>query len=347
LTKEPRFLRVSASGATDIGHHREHNEDNVLLRADLNLFIVADGAGGHNAGNVASALATTSIANAYESGATRFANGGEADALAPAAARRLAAAVHRANREIVGIAKSSNKYKGMGTTVVAACFSPESCELHVAHVGDSRCYRLRGGDLEQLTHDHSLFNDVLEMRPEIEEAALSRLPRHVVTRALGMDDAIRVSVRTHRVWPGDRYILCSDGLTDSLDDDTIADKLGAVALTPDSVVRGLIDAALFTGADDNIAALVLIAEKADEGATQPARRGGRMKQSSKPMIDLPEMRGTLGSAPEILITNVEEELGDDDEPQITVVPAEGGTPTLMDAFAGLRMKRPRPSNPGD
>jgi len=118
----------------------------------------------------------------------------------------------------------------------------------------------------------------------------------------------------------------------------------------DSVVRGLIDAALFTGADDNIAALVLIAEKADEGATQPARRGGRMKQSSKPMIDLPEMRGTLGSAPEILITNVEEELGDDDEPQITVVPAEGGTPTLMDAFAGLRMKRPRsvrsaPSSP--
>ncbi len=339
---------MNASGATDIGHHREHNEDNVLLRADLNLYIVADGAGGHNAGNVASALATTSIANAYESGAARFSGGGEADALAPPAARRLAAAVHRANREIVGIAKSSNKYKGMGTTVVAACFSPESCELHIAHVGDSRCYRLRAGDLEQLTHDHSLFNDVLEMRPEIEEAALARLPRHVVTRALGMDDAIRVSVRSHRVWPGDRYILCSDGLTDSLDDDTIADKLGVEALTPDSVVRGLIDAALFTGADDNIAALVLIAEKADEGAIQPARRGGRMKQSSKPMIDLPEMRGTLGSAPEILITNVEEELGgDDDEPQITVVPAEGGTPTLMDAFAGLRMKRPRPSNAGD
>ncbi len=112
-------------------------------------------------------------------------------------------------------------------------------------------------------------------------------------------------------------------------------------------MRGLIDAALFAGADDNIAALVLIAEKADEGATQPARRGGRLKQSSKPMIELPEMRGTLGSAPEIIITNVEEELGGDDEPQISVVPSDAATPTLMDAFAGLRMKRRRPSNPGD
>jgi serine/threonine protein phosphatase PrpC len=342
LSKEPRFLTLSASGATDIGRHREHNEDTVLVRADLNLFIVADGAGGHNAGNVASALATTSIANAYESGGVRFGSGGDVG-LGAVAARRLAAAVHRANREIVEIAKSSNKYKGMGTTVVAACFSPDSCELHVAHVGDSRCYRLRGEDIEQLTHDHSLFNDVLEMRPEIDDSVLAKLPRHVVTRALGMDDSFRVSIRTHGVSPGDRFLLCSDGVTDALDDHTIGQKLGQDGLTPEKLVREIIDAALFTGVDDNIAALVLVAEKANEGATQPTKRGSR--PPARLLVDVPGMADLLASAPEIIITNVDE--FDDDDPQITVVPSDGATETLLDAFAGLRMKKPRRSNPGD
>jgi serine/threonine protein phosphatase PrpC len=343
LSKEPRFLKLSASGATDIGRHREHNEDTVLVRADLNLFIVADGAGGHNAGNVASALATTSIANAYESGGARFVSGGDGGGLGPVAARRLAAAVHRANREIVEIAKSSNKYKGMGTTVVAACFSPESCELHVAHVGDSRCYRLRGDAIEQLTHDHSLFNDVLEMRPEIDDSVLAKLPRHVVTRALGMDDSFRVSVRTHGVAPGDRFLLCSDGVTDALDDDTIASKLGLESLTPEQLVREIIDAALFTGVDDNIAVLVLVAEKANEGATQPTKRGSR--PPPRLLIDVPGMADLMASGPEIIITNVDE--FDDDDPQITVVPSDGATETLLDAFAGLRMKKPRRNNPGE
>jgi len=343
LSREPRFLRLTASGATDIGHRREHNEDTVLVRTDLHLYIVADGAGGHNAGNVASALATTSIANGFESGASRFVSGGEGDVLAPALARRLAVAVHRANREIVDIAKSSNKYRGMGTTVVATCFSPATCELHVAHVGDSRCYRLRGTDIEQLTHDHSLFNDVLEMRPEIDDAALARLPRHVVTRALGMDERVRVSVRTHFVAPGDRFLLCTDGLTDALDDDAIAARLGVTA-APEAIVRELITAALRAGADDNIAALVLLAEKADEGAVQPAKRAVRTVSHAQPAVALADSAETSASEPEIIITNVEDL--DDDDPTITVVPAYPTINTLLDAFAGLRMK-PRKNNPGD
>lgn len=341
-----RYLTVSASGGTDIGRNRDHNEDTVLLRADLNLFIVADGAGGHNAGNVASALATTSLANAFESTAKSFPGSEEEDDLGPPAARRLATAIHRANKDIVEIAKSSNKYKGMGTTVVAASFTTETGALHIAHVGDSRCYRLRGGMLEQLTYDHSLLNDVLEMRPDIDDAALARLPRHVVTRALGMDDDIRVSVRTYRVVPGDRYLLCSDGLTDALDDETIADKLGQHALTPDSIVRAFIEAALFCGADDNIAALVLLVEATDQEAVHYPRRFHKAKPKARPQVDAPPpMRGQMGSAPEIIVVGVEEHDGD---APIHIVPADSATPSLLDAFAGLRsMRARRPSNPGD
>jgi protein phosphatase len=341
-----RYLRVLASAGTDIGQNREHNEDTILLRADLNLFIVADGAGGHNAGNVASALATTALANAFEATVKTFSGAPEDEDLGSPAARRLATAIHRANKEVVGVARTSNKYKGMGTTVVAACFVPEEQMLHVAHVGDSRCYRLRGGVLEQLTHDHSLLNDVLEMRPDIDDAALKRLPRNVVTRALGMDEDIRVSVRSHRTLPGDRYLLCSDGLTDALDEETLADKLGMQALTPDSVVRALIDAALFVGADDNIAALVILCEEADAEAPKIQRRFGRAKPKAKPQVDAPAaVRGTFGSAPEIIVVGVEEHEGD--AAPIHIVPAESATPTLLDAFAGLRMKARRPSNPGD
>ena len=344
MGKEPRSLKLSAAGATDIGRHREHNEDAVLVRADLSLFIVADGAGGHNAGNVASALATTSIANAYESGAVRFGSGADGAGLGPAAPRRLAAAVHRANREIVDIARSSNKYKGMGTTVVAACFSAESNELHVAHAGDSRCYRLRNGDIEQLTHDHSLFNDVLEMRPEIDDAVLVNLPRHVVTRALGMDESFRVTVRTHGVLVGDRFLLCSDGVTDALDDEPIAWKLGVESLAPERLVREVIEAALFAGVDDNVAALVIVAEHADESAAHREEHAPRANVPPRSVIHPSSARRAATPAPEIIITNVDD-FEDDDNPTITIVPSDGATTTLLDAFAGLRMKKAAPRGP--
>src|ERR1700689_2157407 len=120
-----RSLSPMAAGATDIGQ-RDHNEDHVLLRPELGLFVLADGAGGHNAGNVASALAATTVANVFETSATPL-------------GRRPAIA------ELIDIAKKTAKYQGMGTTVVALAFSAVGDIVHVAHVGDSRCYRLRGG----------------------------------------------------------------------------------------------------------------------------------------------------------------------------------------------------------
>jgi protein phosphatase len=270
---KPRVpLRLNASGEVDIGKRRLHNEDAVLLRPDLHLYLVADGAGGHNAGNVASALATTSIARSFEWTEQVMLEKPDIDDFGlMKGERRLARAIQKANADIVEIAKTSNRHKGMGTTVVALSVSPELGMIHVGHVGDSRCYRWRGGELEQLTQDHSLLNDVLETRPDADDEALARLPRNVVTRALGMEDTVRASIRSYRMVTGDRYLLCSDGLTDELGDETLADVL-RLDKPPDELVRVLIDMANDAGGNDNLAVLVLTCEMAPTPSSWPKRR---------------------------------------------------------------------------
>ena len=255
-------FRLVAAGATDIGRRRKHNEDAILLRPDLNLFLLADGAGGHNAGNVASALATTSIANFFEVpvGGAVVPERVEVDDFGLwVAARRLAIAVQKANRDIVEIAKTSKQRKGMGSTIVAASLSPTSGMLHLAHVGDSRCYRLREGRLEQLTKDHSLINDVLELRPDMSDEAIKKLPTNVVTRALGMEGTVRVSVRSHAVAPGDKYLLCSDGLSGAVPPSELTEIL-CMPNTPGDLVERLIAVANEAGGHDNIAAVVIACE---------------------------------------------------------------------------------------
>jgi serine/threonine protein phosphatase PrpC len=250
-------LTLSAAGRTDIGKRRQHNEDVVLVRGDLGLFVVADGAGGHNAGEVASALVCRSMENYF--GATIRATHDlpEFNRLGmPNGARRLSSAVHKANRDVVEIARTSPKHRGMGTTVVACCFSPRSGLMHVAHVGDSRCYRLRSGDFELLTQDHSLLTDVIEQRPELDDDMLARLPKNIVTRAIGLDGQLRVSIRSFSVVEGDRYLLCSDGLSGPVPATEIAAVLGS-AETPKLASEGLLQLANAHGGPDNIAALVI------------------------------------------------------------------------------------------
>jgi protein phosphatase len=325
-----RPVELSAAGDTDIGK-RVHNEDAIQLRPDLSLFVLADGAGGHNAGNVASAIAVTSIANYFEATARGLAGKPDLDDFGLSlGARRLASAIQAANRDIVEIAKSSKKYRGMGSTVVAVSFAPDTFTLHVAHVGDSRCYRLRGAYLEQLTHDHSLLNDVLEEHPAAEDDVLRRLPRHVVTRALGMGERVRVSVRSFVVAPGDRYLLCSDGLTEALDDETIALLLGE-SKPKEDLARGLIEAAKFAGGDDNIAVVVLESKLTAAAPAAPPRALGA-RRPSRP--DPGEVRPPIGSTPEIIVVGVEH------TEDIAIVPEESATPSLRDAFAGLAKLRP-------
>lgn len=312
-------LHIVAAGATDIGRVRVHNEDAVLLRPDLDLYILADGAGGHNAGNVASALATTAIANFFEG--TGHGRGEEPDTDAygmPIVGRRLAAALQRANDDILDIAKSSNKLRGMGTTAVAVAALRTTGQMHVAHVGDSRLYRWRDGVLELLTHDHSLLNDALEIKPNIDEAALARLPANVVTRALGMEPQVRVSTRMHRMLAGDKYLLCSDGISDTLDEDMMCDTL-AIDRAPDELARALIAKANALEAADNLGAVVLVCSLAPNASSVPrvARTPSRR----------PPSHGS--DDPEIVILSVD---ADTDEPHFTAVPAEAVDEEFIEAI---------------
>jgi len=315
------LLPVGA-GRTDVGQ-REHNEDHVLVRPELGLFVVADGAGGHNAGNVASALATTTVANVFETSAKRLGDRPDIDEFGlHTMARRLATAIQRANSEVIEVAKRTEKYQGMGTTLVAAAFSDDGQFIHVAYVGDSRCYRLREGLLELLTSDHSLLNDVLETHPDADDSLLAKMPRHVVTRALGMEESVRVSVRSLRVMPDDMYFLCTDGVTGALEDDQI-EALLTKERTPFEHIRDVLRAALDAGAQDNVAGIVIVFEESTE---VPRRRpSGRPPE---PVL-LPAARRPLGSAPEIIIVGVE----------TRVVPSDSASESLLDAlgrFARLR-----------
>jgi protein phosphatase len=320
-------LKVSAAGGTDIGKVRKHNEDAILLRPDLALFILADGAGGHNAGNVASALATTAIANFFES----TGHGAEEPDLdqfgLPIAARRLAAALQKANDDILEIAKTSNKLRGMGTTAVAVSCFERTGLIHVAHVGDSRCYRWRDGVLELLTHDHSLINDALEMRPNIDDKALAKLPQNVVTRALGMEPSVRVSMRTYRMLAGDKYLLCSDGLSDTVDEDTISDVL-SVDRSPDDLVRALIQKALERDARDNVAAVVVSCALADGAVAVPRVMSAPRRLSSMPPP------GGAGDDPEIVILSE-----DDAEGHLHVVPSESVDESVLEALEDFSKNR--------
>ena len=295
-------LTLEAAGRADIGKRRQHNEDVVLVREDLGLFVVADGAGGHNAGEVASALACRSMENYF--GATIRATHElpEFNRLGmPNGARRLSSAVHKANRDVVEIARTSPKHRGMGTTVVACCFSPRSGLMHVAHVGDSRCYRMRDGDFELLTQDHSLLTDVLEQRPELDDQMLARLPKNIVTRAIGLDGQLRVSIRSFAVVEGDRYLLCSDGLSGPVPATELAQVLSS-SDGPKLISERLIDLANRHGGPDNIAALVIDCR----GGHKSAVPADSVPPPAPDVLELGSEGVGSSSEPELLILGIQD-----------------------------------------
>jgi serine/threonine protein phosphatase PrpC len=269
-------LRFDAVGVTDVGRQRKHNEDFVLLRAELDLFVVADGMGGHNAGDVASKLATASLRNFFEAvyagevNTTSLPAGYES--LSPEG-QRLAAAIRKANRDVFEISSTHRQHQGMGSTVVACHFVREHGVFHVGHVGDSRCYRYRKGNLEQLTRDHSLVNDALALKPDLTPEELARLPKNIITRALGMREEVKVDVRSETVQPGDLYLLCSDGLSGLLSDAQMSEVLGEIASNGGTRLRDdcerLVTMANEAGGNDNISALVVRIEAEEIDGSAP------------------------------------------------------------------------------
>jgi protein phosphatase len=234
---------------TDPGLARENNEDSVTFDESVRLGVLADGMGGYNAGEVASGMATTFIKSElgrWLAQAGRHANAREVR-------RAMEICVDNANRSIFNAANSNPQYSGMGTTLVVGVF--QDVRLMLGHIGDSRCYRLRGEEFAQITKDHSLLQEQMDAGLITPEQAATSSNKNLVTRALGVEDAVLLEVNEHRVEAGDIYLMCSDGLSDMVDDEGIAKILGADVPLEQKVTQ-LIDAANANGGRDNISVLM-------------------------------------------------------------------------------------------
>lgn len=250
-----RLLKMRVGSGTDPGKVRTHNEDALFTDADNGLLVVADGMGGHKAGDVASKMTVQAVAEAFVATSEERTPSGRWSLFKrkQTVKDRLVDAMKRANRVVLDTARRRPECKGMGTTVVATCL--DEGVLYFAHVGDSRIYRLRDGELEQLTEDHSLLNEYLRMGVIKNENA-SRFPyKNIIVRALGLSPTVDVDAGQDNPQVGDRYLLCSDGLTDMVSDDDIRGELERSG-DPDTIAAGLIEAALAAGGLDNVTAVV-------------------------------------------------------------------------------------------
>ncbi len=228
---------VEQAGRTDVGRQRSANEDSLVVRPPL--FAVADGMGGAKAGEVASAVAVDAVEGAEESSEPTEA--------------QLANIVREANRRIYDLAVADESRRGMGTTLTLAKLHGD--EVSLAHVGDSRAYRLRGRELEQLTHDHSLVAE-LERSGQITPEAAERHPqRSIITRALGPEPSVEVDTYTLAGRDGDVFLICSDGLTSMISDDEVASILRSAG-SLDEAADELIRAANQSGGKDNITVIL-------------------------------------------------------------------------------------------
>jgi protein phosphatase len=262
-------MELEAVGLTDVGLEREHNEDAFLLMPEADLCLVADGMGGHRAGDVASGIAVATIAEffrASESGDStwpyRF------DPTISFEENRLLTAIQLANASILRSARNQSTRQGMGTTIVALIASRAKNKMYVCHVGDSRCYRIRGDSIEQLTVDHSLYNEYAQSMPELGEERLASLPRNVITRALGMQEQVKVDIKEIEGQEGDIYLLCSDGLSGMVGDAKILSLIRENGDNLEAALKTLVTAALEGGGEDNITVvLTRVKSMAPRGGT--------------------------------------------------------------------------------
>lgn len=211
------MLRIAAR--TDQGRVRHNNEDNFYVREDRGLLVVADGMGGHASGEVASSLAVDVIRDYFDDAAGEKAFVGEFDDRCLEGTNRLGAAIRLANMAICEAAQGNAQYAGMGTTVAAVLV--QGNRMGIAHVGDSRVYLLRAGDLSQVTDDHSLVAEQLKREMITPEEALAAENRNILTRALGVAPDVKVDLGEMTLADGDRILLCSDGLTTMVTDEDI------------------------------------------------------------------------------------------------------------------------------
>ena len=250
-------MRIRYAARTDLGMRRTHNEDCYGILEEEALVLVADGMGGHAAGEIASAIATEEVGHFYHTthGKNGFAWPFETAPELTTLERRIVCGFKVANQRIFETAHSESGRRGMGTTLVAVALSDK--HICVGHVGDSRAYRVRDGKITRLTRDHSLLEQFKEINPEMTREEEERFPhKNVITRALGLNDFVEVDVSTHDLRPGDVYMLCSDGLSGHVPDEEML-ELASSDIDVVRAVAELVERANDAGGNDNITLVML------------------------------------------------------------------------------------------
>ena len=259
--------KIDFAELTDTGRVREHNEDAIGTNPDIGLMVLADGMGGYNAGEVASGIAVQIVTDlASEAAAREELHFIDAHSGLMRQSIILRDAIYRSNKIIYQTAQSQTHCEGMGTTIVACMFYDN--KVSIAHVGDSRAYRLRSGKLEQMTLDHSLLQELVDRGFYSHEEAQRSTNRNYVTRALGVEPTVEVEVHEYEVQTEDIYLLCSDGLPDMVEDDDIHLTISTFNDSLDVVGQQLVDLANDHGGRDNVSVMLAQVKEAF-----PAKRG--------------------------------------------------------------------------
>lgn len=268
-------MEIKTSGITDVGLKRDHNEDSYFIDDPLRLYVVADGMGGHLAGEVASQIAVEMISKSYR---TWVENQTPMEELFAAPDKSLSAkgnyilsSIRLANRVIYEMALEYKQYHGMGTTVVALHVSPDL--VIAANVGDSRIYLIRNDRIEKLSRDHTIVSEQIEMGMMSEEEAATSPLRHILTRNLGSAEETDPDVFELVPADRDRFILCSDGLTDLVADEELL-KMGREADDPEQLCRQLRDLVLKRGAHDNTTIIAVFNERMKRAKKGPLAKIG-------------------------------------------------------------------------
>jgi protein phosphatase len=271
-------LRIEASGRTDTGLKREGNEDAFSSVEDLGLYIVADGMGGHRAGEVASRIAVETIRESYKKWAKEKTPEedifGVPDASLSPMGNFVRSSIRLANRIIFELATDRKEYEGMGTTIVVLLISPDL--IIAANVGDSRLYLVRDGNIERLSKDHTIVSEQIELGIMTEEDAASSPMKHILTRTLGSSEDVDAEVFEIEPSEHDRFVLCTDGITDLIKDEEIL-SMTQEEESPESLCQQFIDTVLDRGAHDNATVIsVFLSGEGDRRRGTLGKIGGSM-----------------------------------------------------------------------
>lgn len=246
-------MRITSCGMTDVGVKRTNNEDNFLINDELSLFIVCDGMGGHAGGEFASAIAVNTVEEVLIANETTpEIESAREDGAIEVTRERLRYAIRLAGKRIYEKASVEQEYRGMGTTCLVLLF--DAGNAFIGHVGDSRGYLIRDGRIEQLTEDHSLVNEKIRAGLLTPEQAKNHKHKNIITRSLGYTEDVEIDVQVRAVRRGDRFLLCSDGLSNLVDPADMGEA--ARSASPQEAARQLIQHACERGGDDNITCVV-------------------------------------------------------------------------------------------